>query len=355
MESAPGRRKEDHPDARRAEEDNNREPLLQASIDIFHAVSNPSVLLHLGSQGLTVRFSIDVMGSTTTASTHKDMAVATAMAMKYWEIEPGVLQFMATTSIPCPDDLFQVIVLVNYLRTIAHNSSLQSKRQSGTRMAIAKVLAFSPSAYATRMQNFNGWATSGKEVRFSPISNSPATISISASSESQGSDTSSPSSQTDTYRTSMEADLWLSIGIMYRASVLLYTLRTLVVDSEVDAAQLLPENRKIDVKALRRQAVDSLSSSLSPVFSDPTSMHQIGKLVLWPLFVLGMETEHTNTAMKDFVTSGFAVLSQAMGTLGPLGAIDELRTKWKVDAERAPGWRVTWDDYFQGREDYIVF
>ncbi|KAI0132800.1 fungal-specific transcription factor domain-containing protein [Xylariales sp. AK1849] len=298
---------------------------------------------------LTFFMLIDVMGSTTTASTHRDMAVATTMAMKYWEIEPGVLQFVATTCMPCPDELFRVIILVNYLRTIAHKQ-MKTKRQSGTRMVIEKVLTFSPTLYATMMNSFNGWSKNGKEVGFGPENSPPHTIP--SSTGSQTSQSSSPS--TDTSR-GYDSEIWLIVGVMYRASTLLYALRTLIIDSEDDPAELLPTNTKFDVETLRAETVEILSSAVAPVFSDPASMHRIGKLILWPLFILGMETNHTNTALINFVTNGFAVLSQAMGTLGPMGAISELELKWKIDAQRPPGSRIAWDDYFQGREDYIVF
>jgi hypothetical protein len=291
------------------------------------------------------------MGSTTTSSTHRDMAVATTMAMKYWEIEPGVLQFMATTCMPCPDEIFQVIILINYLRTIAHKDNLHSKRQSGTRMVIGKLLAFSPTAHAMRMQNFHGWATNGKEVRFAPTNTPTGTASGSAGGQESGN--SSP--ETDSSSSGSDMELWLSIAIMYRASTLLYALRTLVIDHDDDIAHLLPENAKISIDTLRRETQEVLSSSVAPVFAHPITLHQIGKLILWPLFILGVETDHTDTESREFLVNGFAALSQAMGTLGPLGAIDALGVKWKIDAESPPGSRVTWDDYFQGREDYIVF
>lgn len=290
------------------------------------------------------------MGSTTTSSTHRDMAIATTMAMKYWEIEPGVLQFISTTCIPCPDEIFQVIVLINYLRTIVHKDDLRSKRQSGTRMVIGKLLAFSPTAHATRMQNFNGWATNGKEVGFSPA----PTASRSASSPVGGQESGNSSPATDTSN-SADMELWLSVAIMYRASTLLYALRTLVIDPGDDIAHLLPENAKISVDTLRRETLEVLSRSVAPIFTDPITMHQMGKLSMWPMFMLGMETEHTDMKSREVLLNGFAALSTMMGTLGPLGAIDALEVKWKIDAETPSGSRPTWDDYFQGREDYIVF
>lgn len=296
------------------------------------------------------------MGATTTPSAHADMPLACNMAMKYWEVEASVFQLVATTCIPCPDVLFRVLILVNYLRTVAHKSNLRVRRQSGTKMAIEKVMSFSPTEYAARMQYFNGWSTSGKEVGFSPSpgNNSPETINSSSSSSGGFQSSAGSSPATDSSRRS-DGDLWLSIGITYRASTLLYTLRTLVFDSDDDKSQLLPEKVQVSVDNLRHETFEILYGSLVPVFADPVSMHQIGKLIMWPLFILGMETDHTDLRLRNFVTEGFFMLSQALGTMGPIGVINELEVKWKIDAERGPGHRVRWDDYFQGREDFIVF
>ncbi|KAF3026731.1 hypothetical protein E8E14_014772 [Neopestalotiopsis sp. 37M] len=317
---------------------------------------------------LTFFMLIDVIGSTTTPSTHKDMAVACNMAMQYYEIEAGVLQFVATTCIPVPDVLFRVITLVNYLRTIANKPNLRAKRRSGTKMAIQKVMDFSPTDYSTVMCNFNGWSTSGKEVSFNENHHQPAAASLVSSatdprgSISTSSTSSSPSTDSSPQQQQQQQkpakDLWLGLGVMYRAATLLYALRTLVADSE-DAASphvLLPADVPFgNVESLRQETFELLYGALVPVFADPVSMHQIGKLIMWPLFMLGMETDWRDQGLRHFVTAGFSSLSLALGTLGPIGVVNALEVKWNVDAEQAPGAHVGWDDYFQGREDFIVF
>ncbi|KAI0158557.1 fungal-specific transcription factor domain-containing protein [Pestalotiopsis sp. NC0098] len=311
---------------------------------------------------LTFFMLIDVIGSTTTPSGHGDMPVACNMAMQYWDIEPGVLQYIATTCIPVPDVLFRVITLVNYLRTIAGRPSLCAKRRSGTRMAIQKVVDFSPGDYAAVMRDFDGWSTSGKEVSFGGGGGGGEA----REQQPQQGGTSSSSPATDSVPRRPTADLWLGLGVMYRAATLLYALRTLVVDSEDPPAQLLPETMSSDaasssasssVDSLRCTTFSALHAALVPVFADPVSMHQVGKLIMWPLFVLGMETEHRDAGRRRFVAEGFSSLSLALGTLGPVGVVNALEVKWRMDAEREEGAlpRARWDDYFQGREDFIVF
>jgi hypothetical protein len=279
------------------------------------------------------------------------MKVATAMAMKYGDIEPNVLQFISTTSMPIPDELFQIIVLVNYLRTLIPVDEKSSTRQSGTRMALAKVLGFSPTAYAARMQNFTGWDISGMGVCFSSEPN----LSRTASSSSDGQENTLSPPLTSPSDFISESDMWLSLAVMYRAATLLYILRTLVIDCAEGAAYMLSDNTMLNVNGVRQEAITLLSASLAPVFSNPLGVARVGRLAKWPLFILGMETEHTDTTSKLFVTNGFLLLGQVLGMEGLFDAIDMLKAKWKMDAENTPGSRVTWDDYFQGREDYIVF
>ncbi|KAK8106466.1 Zn(2)-C6 fungal-type DNA-binding domain protein [Apiospora kogelbergensis] len=295
----------------------------------------------------------DVMGATTCSSKHKNMPVATLMALKYWEIEPNVLRLLAATPNPCPEEIFQSIILINYLRTIARDERSRKRRRSGTRMVLAKIIRFSPAEYAARMHNFTGWNTSGKDVGF-------AKCSPSTDPGSQRSDSSPESaSSAESPKSISDQDLWFSVATVYRAASLIYGLRTLVVDADDDATLLLPPQEEgapaNDVAALREDARKALTDTLTPVFSDQDTMYRIGKLVMWPLFILGMEVHHQDTAQRRFFVDGFSMLSQTMGVLGPVGAIDELCHKWALEAERPQGDQVAWDDYFEGRPDYIVF
>lgn len=269
------------------------------------------------------------------------------MALKYWEVEPGFLKLVASTCNPCPEDLFQSIILVNYLRTLARQKRLHKRRQAGTRMVIAKILAFSPPDYAAQMRRFTGWDTTGKSVGFADDDESPCTSSTGAN---------NPAGKAASHEdSSVGQDVWLSVATAYRAAVLLYALRTLVVDSNDDAALLLPQEASVGVQGIRKHAQEALGDTLSSVFSNHQIMYKIGRMVLWPLFILGMEIDHRDTAVQELFVDSFSMLSQAMGTLGPLGAVEELEHKWKMDAERVDGPHIAWDDYFEGRDDYICF
>ncbi|ORY71058.1 fungal-specific transcription factor domain-containing protein [Pseudomassariella vexata] len=312
---------------------------------------------------------IDVIAATTTPTTHRYMAEATSMACRYWEVEPGFFQVNLAISAPCPEELFQTLILINYLRSISLKPSLSDRRQAGTRMVLNKIRSFNPTEWATRMKMFKGWKSSGDGVEFVDDARSPsrhshtptplptpshaprraANVSSASSSSSRSNSDAKLNSPTDI----PEADLWLNISIIYQAAILLYAIRTLILDMPQDRNGLLSENPRLNITRLRQHTRQTLADAVAPVFSDPSSAHQIGKLIFFPVFVLGMEVGHNEKELQEFVTDGLALLGHTCGTLGPIAAIDEVRGKWAADAAAPEGTHVTWDEYFQGRPDFI--
>lgn len=347
------------------------------------------------------------MAATTTPSTHRDMAVATSMALHYWEVEPDIFQYNLAVSSPCPEELFQTLILVNYLRSISHKDRLQSRRQSGTRMVLKKLQAFNPAEWATRMKGFRGWKKTGDGVEFDELRTARgATPEPSPEPSSQrGQPTGFPASDHHRYHKHHqhqhyhnlpsppystppltakssgipESDLWLNIAIIYRAAILLYTIRTLILDLPEDKSFLYEEpaseqqqpppdhyhqlddhdhdnnsnDNNLDLISLRLDARHLLQASLAPIFSDYESAKTLGKLVFFPMFVCGMEAGPNDPHLQEFIANGLERVGQACGTFGPIGAVDELRGKWAADAAAPKGTHVTWDEYFAGRPDFV--
>ena len=313
------------------------------------------------------------------------MAVATTMALHYWEVEPGIFQNNLAVSSPCPEELFQTLILVNYLRSISHKDRLKSRRQEGTRMVLKKLLAFSPAEWATRMKSFRGWKNSGDGVEF----DTPRNTALSPESETEpaprrGQETGFPASDHLPYRHRQqtqkhdrlhhlpsppsnrgsppvaaktsgipEADLWLNIAIIYREAIMLYTIRTLILDLPEDKAFLYGKEWNPDIISMRLDARRKLADSLAPIFSDTESARTLGKLVFFPMFVCGMEAGPNDRGLQDFIANGLESVGQACGTFGPISAVDELRGKWAADADAPKGTHVTWDEYFTGRPDFV--
>ncbi|RYP32550.1 hypothetical protein DL767_005162 [Monosporascus sp. MG133] len=340
---------------------------------------------------MTLFICIDVMAATTTPSTHKYMAVATSMALHYWEAEPGIFQSNLAVSSPCPEELFQTLILVNYLRSISHKDRLKSRRQSGTRMVLKKLRSFNPVEWATRMKGFKGWKKTGDGVEFDTPLRGARSPSESQSPEPapQRGQTGFPASDhhhhhhhhhrhhhhhhhqhhqhnnlpsppygtppslTDKSSGIPESDLWLNIAVIYRAAIMLYTVRTLILDLREDKAFLYEEEPDLDIITLRLDARQQLAAALAPIFSDRASARTLGKLVFFPMFVCGMEAGPNDRDLQDFIANGLERVGQACGTFGPIGAVDELRGKWAADAQAPKGTHVTWDEYFEGRPDFV--
>ncbi|RYP43448.1 hypothetical protein DL770_011663 [Monosporascus sp. CRB-9-2] len=331
---------------------------------------------------MTLFICIDVMAATTTPSTHKYMAVATSMALHYWEAEPGIFQSNLAVSSPCPEELFQTLILVNYLRSISHKDKLKSRRQSGTRMVLKKLRSFNPVEWATRMKGFKGWKKTGDGVEFDTPLRGARSPSESQSPEPapqrgqtgfpasdhhqhqhhhhhhQHNNLPSPPYGTPPSLTAKssgipESDLWLNIAVIYRAAITLYTVRTLVLDLREDKAFLYEEEPDLDIITLRLDARQQLAAALAPIFSDRASARTLGKLVFFPMFVCGMEAGPNDRDLQDFIANGLERVGQACGTFGPIGAVDELRGKWAADAQAPKGTHVTWDEYFEGRPDFV--
>lgn len=277
------------------------------------------------------------------------------MALRYWEIETGIFQSILAVSAPCPEELFQSLILVNYLRFISSKPKLTSKRHAGTRMVFEKVRSFNPAEWATRMKGFRGWKRSGDGVEFDvPLGEVQSPIQQRTRSNVQ-SGPSSPMNEVPTVARSSGtpgSSFWLSIGVIYRAAILLYTMRTLILDLP-ESKEFLHEERPLDFEELRLEARQDLATSLGPLFLSTNSARRIGKLVFFPIFICGMEADPDDSELQEFVTRGLYMLGQTMGTFGPVSAVDELRRKWAADAAAPAGSRMTWDDYFQGRPDFI--
>ncbi|KAK8041088.1 hypothetical protein PG994_014095 [Apiospora phragmitis] len=285
---------------------------------------------------LALFVAIDVMAATTTPSTHPQAANATSMALHHWEADPAIFQFNLAISCPCPEELFQALILINYLRYTTIRPELKAKRQRGTCMVLGKLKAFSASAWASRMKKFRGWKSSGNGVDFDDDGRTRRKSPAPDPEEEMMPDEESPSEVP-------KADLWLNVAIIYQSAILLYALRTLIVDVQ--------QQKRQDAEEKGKEKLVTLLDTLTPIFADVTWAHNVAKLIFFPMFVCGMETGPREHDLQAFVAGGLEHVGRTYGTLGPIAAAEELREKWAADA--AGGAPVTWDGWFQGRPEFI--
>ncbi|KXJ86174.1 fungal-specific transcription factor domain-domain-containing protein [Microdochium bolleyi] len=325
---------------------------------------------------------IDVLSATTTSTQHPKMPAAVSMALQYWEAAPNMFQANLAISAPCPEELFQSIILINYLRTIVHRPTMQARRWAGTRMVLDKIQSFNIPQWAARMQKFRGWKRSGESVEFEDDASPPRTLSSSSEwSSSQTSpaddqhemstmDTDSPTTTNPSPR-SQGPDLWLDVGLLYHCGVLLYAIQTLLLDVDEDKSFLLGDSASArhwssrdelgiqqEILQLHQATHETLLDTLRPVFSDHETAREVGKLVFFPAFMCGMGVSgcvlaadvEANIAKQSLVSTGLELMGQACGTLAPICAAEEVRTKWALEAREQK--KVRWDDYFAARPDF---
>ncbi|KAH6647138.1 fungal-specific transcription factor domain-containing protein [Truncatella angustata] len=308
---------------------------------------------------------IDVMSATTAPSSHRHMYAATTMALHYWEAAPGIFQSNYAISAPCPEELFQVLILVNYLRAISKKSNLTSRRHAGTWMVLNKVQAFNAPQWAMKMKSFRGWKPSGDGVEFD-VTTSGSGRKTPPLSRGQQAPRTSPTTTKHSTKIQMETnatpeptalieDLWLNIAVVYRSAIVLYAIRTLILDLPEDKDFLYTEDTPyLNLEALRLEHSRALRECLTPIFSDATNAHQFGKLVYFPMFVCGMELDQAEEGFQNFVAHGLETVGTACGTLGPISAADELRGYWAASVKKKKnGGHVTWDEWFEGKPDFI--
>ncbi|ETS74089.1 hypothetical protein PFICI_13955 [Pestalotiopsis fici W106-1] len=309
---------------------------------------------------------IDVIAATTAPSTHKHMYAATTMALQYYKVEEGIFQCNLAISMPCPEELFQTLILINYLRAITRRTDLTSRRHAGTRMVLEKLQGFSAPQWALKMKYFKGWKTSGDGVQFDDKealgvgAASPSTTRSSSQDTTPGLSGPSPHPKRETPDTPEPrtpiTDLWLNVAIAYRSAILLYAVQTLITDIAEDKDFLHAADGGIqpdDLAAVCLESRRALAECLIPIFADPTSAHDFGKLVYFPMFVCGMQLNVDDHSSQDWVTRGLETVGTACGTLGPISAAEELRGYWAASAKCNYGERVTWDKWFEGRPDFI--
>ncbi|KAK8017720.1 hypothetical protein PG993_014046 [Apiospora rasikravindrae] len=322
---------------------------------------------------LALFVAIDVMAATTTPSTHPQAANATSMALHHWEADPAVFQFNLAISCPCPEELFQALILINYLRYTTVRPELKAKRQRGTCMVLGKLKAFSVSAWASRMKKFRGWKSSGNGVDFDDDGwtrrKSPAFGADSDPDDGMDEDDEEAPSEVP------KEDLWLNVAVIYQSAILLYALRTLIIDVQQQQRQDAPEGKEeeraeedeeeedlsyldrefpgIDVDALRLETRQTLIDTLTPIFADVTWAHNVAKLIFFPMFVCGMEAGPREHELQAFVAGGLEHVGRTYGTLGPIAAAEELREKWAADATAPGEVPITWDGWFQRRPEFI--
>lgn len=218
---------------------------------------------------------------------------------------------------PCPNALLKAIVCINYARyKVQYHPNESWLLDQQIERLLERVISFSPA----------DWARSCiVEAGISSFdSNKPAPDSLTA----------------DPHWNDLQA-----LASAFQAAVLLYGLRTLVLDR--DSSSCLGKRLPIDVHSLRSEASDSLLVHLRQLFSSDALQRKpsLGKFLSWPFFIAGMECQYSDSHSmgegRSFIAESLCRISYIQGDMSWLDAASFLQYIWKANS----GMRVSSIDY----------
>jgi len=117
----------------------------------------------------------------------------------------------------------------------------------------------------------------------------------------------------------------------------LFDIKGESVCESMDADQLAQHSEVLFLKESCRR---SLLGNLKEIASSPVV--QLRKLVIWPLVIAGIESEHDEDGSRSFIASELKWISRALGTASPLVAQDFLSRLWRRFQAAAGLWNQQW-------------
>jgi hypothetical protein len=232
-----------------------------------------------------------------------------------------------STSVPCPPDLFASVIRANHLRSLTKwaNSS-----QKDTHPAVLEILnqigSFSP----------ENWAA---EVVFAQ---NPDVTDVTTSSKWSDDESAICGDQTPSFSG------WLCLANAYQCAVALYCIVSLCdaeYSEECDTAGIGC------FSSIRTSYLRALRQSLSEIAENN---HQLGKLVLWPLVIAGLEIHANDESSKFLIRHQLKSASVSLGTSSPLVAEELLVRLWSCRDGSSCGSRRRWDDIFDKPYVFVI-
>lgn len=263
--------------------------------------------------------------------------------LSYMPLIKEILHDGTGTCVPFPNEMFDAMIQVNYLRAVFSTS--EKPDLESVRNVLQYILCFSTSQWATRMANH--FATRGilDKNKIKPGFIRPTW------------------------------DDWLRIGSVYHAAVLLYCIRSLALDFDelfrvpcplpaagpgldTTEGEMTSCTNVQDIQLIARQ---TLTNHLHAIFFPPRSpansrpninraptQQVLGKIFAWPLFVAGVEAAVDTSSFDppspyyssspneklDLVCNSLCKLSRDIGTLNLLDLVTFLMREWEGNCEK---------------------
>lgn len=243
------------------------------------------------------------------------------------------------TCVPFPNDLFDAVIQINYLRAIsAHSVSDDSSGilfATSVQTLLERILCFSVTEWAERKASEYDTGTAVTTAK--PPSGFLEPV----------------------------FDNWLRIAHVYHAAVVLYAVRSLTLD--IPSLFLAhnpsdPASSLISAPDLHDNTRHILSRNLHLVFSSRKEEKKaLGKALVWPLFVAGIEAGDHEDGVdeREFISSALLSLTTSIGSLNLRDAETFLRCYWQRNSMRGYSPlshdRLRWDEIFTDVEGRCAF
>ncbi|OAQ66070.2 C6 zinc finger domain-containing protein [Pochonia chlamydosporia 170] len=246
----------------------------------------------------------DVMGRTTSPSMTLEKAEA---HLRLTQLIPELYHNGMRTSCPCPPELFQYIILVNYQRALLNEMDVTEEIRRNTAMNILdQINAFCPEDWVHE--------TFGTQSGCSPSEGSSRVNMLSG---------------------------WLYLASSYQCAAAVYCLGALLNGhrrTEAEGADVLSPLETDDLSRLKIDELpqDGMQRAYHAVLMYYlTQMMRLdgegsgyGKLAVWPIVIAGMGVPQGDEGSKEFIRRHLRAASSVLGTSSTLVAINVLEKIW---------------------------
>lgn len=217
----------------------------------------------------------------------------------FLECIPNIHREGLDVGFTCPDVLLEAIIKINHLRFLITNifDDDYSATDSQIVELFEQILSFSPADWVDQKRDM---------VSPAKIYNSNETAAESSSTQQD----------------------WLALVSTFKMAVLLYFIRTLILDHKRP-----PNLPLVDINSIRSTASDSLLIHLRHLLVRP-DLCLLGKFVFWPLFIAGMECHYSSSMTinlaRKFVVDSLCRMAYYQGDLSMLDAASFLQHIWRI-------------------------
>lgn len=243
------------------------------------------------------------------------------------------------TCVPCPNDLFDALIQINYLRAVSICSVCDDSSgisfTTSVQTLLERILSFSVTEWAERKALEYGTDTVVALAKSNPGFLQPS------------------------------LDNWLRIASVFHAATILYAIRSLALDipSLLLAQTLLdPDSPHISVDDLHESTRQTLYKTIHAIFSSQKEDEKIiQKVIVWPLFVAGIEAGDYDDAAdeREFISRKLRSLSTYLVGLNIRDAEAFLRCYWHRNSTKGYSSsfhdRRRWDEIFTGVQGRCAF